>query len=201
MGLDCPTSGDLINEVVRIIRHHKPEYFILENVPNLLKHDKGKTWKKIKMGLEVGGTYEVDAKILSPHKFGVPQIRERVFIVGRKGGLAGFTWPKPSTREEPRIDSILERRPKEAKKLNKQVIECLKAWQEFLDKFPSNEQLPTFPIWTMEFGATYPYASTTPFAVEKSKLTANEKSNRLLQSKRFQRLPSHARTKQLRFPD
>src|SRR5437867_4038501 len=50
-GLDCPTSGDLIEYAIKIIRYHKPAYFILENVSNLLKHAEGKTWKSIKRRL------------------------------------------------------------------------------------------------------------------------------------------------------
>ena len=201
-GLDCPQSGDLIDYVVKILRQHKPQYFILENVPNLLKHSKGKTWIGIKKLLEMKGTYEVTAKILSPHQFGVPQIRERVFIVGRKGGLQGFAWPSAKPSKQRTMSSVLDKNPKRAKRLSKQVIDCLDVWQEFLDNYPKEQPMPTFPIWSMEFGANYPYTTTTPYAKQKEKLPKKLRGrNKLIEGKKsFTNLPSHARTKQSKFP-
>ena len=49
--------------------------------------------------------------------------------------------------------------------LPESFIKYLWAWQKFLDLFPKHEQLPSFPIWTMEFGATYPYADKSPTGV------------------------------------
>lgn len=91
-GLECPQWGDLIDYVVRILRIHKPRYFIIENVPNLVKHRQGKTWRTIRHRLRLAG-YSVQDKLLSPHDLGVPQIRRRAFIVGCRGGLNGFSWP------------------------------------------------------------------------------------------------------------
>lgn len=205
-GLACPRWGDLIDYVVEIVSIHKPQFFILENVPNLLKHNDGKTWKKIERRLKSNGAYEVKAKILSPHKFGIPQIRERVYIVGRKGNLDGFEWPTPHSVGKTSIEDILDESPKEAKGLSPQVIDCLNVWQEFLDKYPKDQSLPTFPIWSMEFGAKYPYETLTPFARLKSKLPPKTRINskefkKLLDSKGFKSLPSHAREKKERFPD
>jgi DNA (cytosine-5)-methyltransferase 1 len=85
-GFDCPKWGDLFEHVLRVLRHHKPEHVILENVPNLERHSKGETWTQLKQGLESAG-YDIRTKHLSPHQYGIPQIRERVFIVGRRSGL------------------------------------------------------------------------------------------------------------------
>lgn len=46
-GFDCPSWGDLFDRVVAILKHHEPEHLLLENVPNLLKHDGGKTWSRV----------------------------------------------------------------------------------------------------------------------------------------------------------
>src|SRR3989338_6420059 len=46
-GLKCPKWGDLFKYVLKILRHHQPEYLILENVPNLSRHDNGSTWIKM----------------------------------------------------------------------------------------------------------------------------------------------------------
>lgn len=160
-GLDCPQWGDLIDYVIRILRIHKPRYFIIENVPNLVRHKNGKTWRAIEHRLRLAG-YSVSDKVLSPHQFGVPQIRERAFIVGRRGGLDGFTWPNPASAPQPSIRTVLDKMPADARSLPAHFLRYLSAWQEFLDRFPKGEQLPGFPIWAMEFGATYPYVAKTP---------------------------------------
>ena len=160
-GLDCPQWGDLIDYVIRILRHRKPTYFIIENVPNLVLHNGGKTWKAIKRQLCEAG-YHVDDHKLSPHQFGVPQIRERAFIVGQRDNLATFRWPSPSNSAELSIRTVLEKHPSHARPLSEQSIKYLEAWQTFLDCFPGHEELPSFPIWAMEFGASYPYIGRTP---------------------------------------
>lgn len=162
-GLECPQWGDLIDYVIAILRHHKPRFFIIENVPNLVHHDDGKTWATIKGRLKRAG-YAVRDRKLSPHMFGVPQIRERAFIVGMRGSLAKFSWPEPPPHDKLSIHSVLDKRPADARKLGPHFVGYLKAWQEFLDRFPANENLPSFPIWAMEFGATYPYRKRSPHA-------------------------------------
>src|SRR5258707_5890065 len=88
-GFKCPKWGDLFDYVIAIVKYHKPQYIMLENVPNLEKHDGGKTWGKIKSDLNDAG-YNVQQKKLSPHLFGIPQVRERIFIVGSKTSLEHF---------------------------------------------------------------------------------------------------------------
>src|SRR5262249_55605461 len=78
-------------------------------------------------------------------------------------------------------------------------------WQEFLDRYPRDEHLPSFPIWSAEFGATYPFEGITPFAYGLRKLNGfcgthggslkGESPGRTLM-----RLPPYARTRELRFP-
>lgn len=159
-GLECPQWGDLIDYVVRILREHKPRYFIIENVPNLVRHRQGETWRTIEHRLRLAG-YRVRDKLSSPHHFGIPQIRERAFIVGHRGGLDRFSWPKAISETELSIHSVLDKCPGEAKSLPAQFIKYLEAWQKFLNCFPKSEELPSFPIWAMEFGATYPYTETS----------------------------------------
>lgn len=163
-GFECPQWGDLIDYVIKILRVHQPRYFIIENVPNLVRHRQGRTWRTIKHRLRLAG-YSVRDKLLSPHFFGVPQIRDRAFIVGRRGGLDGFVWPEPLADVDLSIHSALDKNPDEARTLPENFIKYLETWQTFLDMFPKNEQLPSFPIWAMEFGATYPYADKSPSGV------------------------------------
>ena len=160
-GLECPQWGDLIDYVVKILRFKKPSYFVIENVPNLVKHRNGKTWKTIVHRLRLAG-YSVRDRQLSPHEVGVPQIRERTFIVGRRGKLDGIRWPTPDAVTELSINSILDNNPGDAKHLPPASISYLDAWQEFLVRYPKDEELPSFPLWTMEFGANYPFEGDSP---------------------------------------
>lgn len=81
------TRGTLFFDIVRILKEKKPAAFILENVKNLVKHDGGNTISIITQTLLDLG-YSVDYKILNAKDFGVPQNRERVFIVGNKKGIS-----------------------------------------------------------------------------------------------------------------
>ncbi len=170
-GLECPQWGDLIGYVIRILRTRRPRYFIIENVPNLVRHKQGKTWQSIEHRLRLAG-YSVSDAILSPHHFGIPQIRERAYIVGCRNGLEGFSWPTPLEEPQLSIRSILDSDPDDAKQLPPTFIKYLKAWQAFLRRFPKDEQLPSFPIWAMEFGATYPYADESPTGAGLTKIRA-----------------------------
>ena len=165
LGFDCPQWGDLFNYVLKILDTHKPAFLLIENVPNLLRHNEGKTWEKIKARLEELG-YMVDKHKLSPYMFGVPQVRERAIIVGARAGLDHFTWPEPTHKaNEVTIRSVLDKHPNSARPLGPKFIEYLETWQELLDALPNDEELPSFPIWAMEFGATYPFRDRTPHEI------------------------------------
>ena len=159
-GLECPQWGDLFDYVVDILKIKQPRYFIIENVPNLMKHNGGETWETICSKLRED--YDISFAKLSPHMFGIPQKRERAFIVGDRQGLAGFNWPVPDELPEISILSILDDDPDGAHLLNENHIVYLKTWQEFIAAFPADEDLPSFPIWAMEFGADYPLDGPTP---------------------------------------
>ncbi len=202
-GLDCPQWGDLLDMVLNVLRAAKPRFLILENVPNLERHEDGKTWTKMRKGLEKLG-YSVDARKLSPHQFGVPQIRERLFIVGSLKGLERFEWPRP-TSETLSIKSVLDNKPKEARCLSEHVIQCLNVWQDFLDRSPRDQELPSFPIWSMEFGATYPYEDGTPYAAGGRGLlktigSFGERLGNYSSAERLRRLPGYAQSKKPSFP-
>ncbi|MDH5677728.1 MAG: DNA cytosine methyltransferase [Nitrospinota bacterium] len=75
------TRGTLFFHIAKIIDHHKPKIVFLENVKALKSHDKGKTYKVIENTLQDLG-YNVHTKIINAKDFGVPQNRERIYIVG-----------------------------------------------------------------------------------------------------------------------
>ncbi len=212
LGFECTKQGDLFFNVAAILKQKKPRFFILENVPNLLKHDEGRTWKAIQEILGTGSEglgYHIAAERFSPHNFGIPQIRERVYIVGSLKPLKNFVWPKTSPIETS-IDSILDDHPANAKKLSPQVEACLNVWADFLKRCPAEVELPSYPLWSMEWGATYPYEEDTPFVLKedygmdglKGFCGSHGRKLGYLRTieERWMALPSHARTPQRKFP-
>jgi len=203
-GFECPTNGSLFEEVLRIIRYRKPMFVILENVPNLRTHDEGRTWLSIKQDLKKAG-YDVDEQVYSPHQFGIPQIRQRLLLVAKRGSLGSFEWPVKPENPKPSLLRILEKKPSDARQLTPQVVDCLNVWQDFLGRIPKDGPLPSFPIWSMEFGATYPFEDRTPFTMGSRLLRSYRGSHGLRLNRRdvadaFESLPSHARTDEDMFP-
>lgn len=203
-GFDCPKNGTLFDEVSRIVAHHKPEFVMLENVPNLKRHNGGKTWQLIYEKLKELG-YETDANLYSPHEFGIPQIRQRVMIVARRSSLKDFQWPLRPENPTLSLHSVLDTRPADAKPLSRQVTDCLRVWQDFLERIPRTAPLPAWPIWSMEFGATYPFEDETPFNAGHEALRRYRGCFGVtLGSKTFDdpfdALPSYARVTDKKFP-
>lgn len=92
-GLDDP-RGDLMIRFIDILHLIKPKLFMIENVKGLLTHDEGKTILKIIAALNKHELYNISYKCLDASKYGVPQKRERVFIVGvRKDIAIPFEFP------------------------------------------------------------------------------------------------------------
>ena len=110
-GLADP-RGQLFNEIVRILDARNPRAFVLENVKNLVKHNKGETYRYIKQAVQNAGTgYMVYEAILDSQNFGVPQHRERTYIVGIKNPHKDFVFPLSA--KEPglkRVKDILEKK-------------------------------------------------------------------------------------------
>lgn len=80
-GFEDKTQGTLFFDVARIIAHHRPAAFLLENVRNLVGHDKGKTFQTIKDVLTEELGYTIDFRVIDG-RYWTPQHRERIFIVG-----------------------------------------------------------------------------------------------------------------------
>jgi DNA (cytosine-5)-methyltransferase 1 len=163
-GFEDEKSGNFFYKIMDILEHHTPEFVFLENVPNLKTHDGGKTYATIHEALET--IYDVKEDIISPHYFGIPQHRTRFYIVGRlkaQGGLKGFKFPEHKERPECSINDIIVSDDTDYMTLRSDTRTHLAVWQEFLDLLAENKgELPTFPIWAMEFGATYKYEVRSP---------------------------------------
>jgi len=84
LGFD-ETRGTLFFDIARILKAKEPRFFILENVKGLISHNKGQTFRTIIRTLD-GLGYDLQWKVLNSKDHGVPQSRERVFIVGNLGG-------------------------------------------------------------------------------------------------------------------
>ena len=107
--------GTLFAEVVRICEHHKPKVIFCENVKGLVNHDRGRTFKIICAAFEQIG-YKVFAKVLNSRDFGLPQNRERIYIVCFDKDIAPerFDFPAPCD-ESFSIRDILDNPPVPAK--------------------------------------------------------------------------------------
>ena len=199
-----PELSELYLQILRVIRHHHPKFLILENVPNFERHADGQTWERVNDLLRDEG-YSVRLAKLSPHEFDIPQIRQRIYIVGSRSSLDEFRWPKKS-KTKVSIHSVLDSYPEEARQIPERVVQCLDVWQEFLDLVPKEEKIP-HPLWSMEFGATYCFEDATPWATDVETLRSLRGSHgrSLCQAANKEdmmaSLPSHARTEEAVFPN
>lgn len=105
------TRGTLFFDVAEIIKNKQPKAFFLENVKGLRSHDKGKTLATILNTLRNDlGYFVPDPQIINAKEFGVPQNRERIFIVGFRNdlGITDFRYPKPTDKNKI-LKDILEK--------------------------------------------------------------------------------------------
>jgi DNA (cytosine-5)-methyltransferase 1 len=120
------TRGTLFFDIARIVDYHKPKVLFLENVKNLAKHDEGKTIKTIINTLEEL-EYSVFTKVLNSSNFGLPQNRERIYIIAFHKSLKSDTFKFPIPPNNPIcLENILENEPKDAKIIERNDIEIYK---------------------------------------------------------------------------
>lgn len=108
-GFLCETQGTLFFDVAQLLAHHRPAAFLLENVKNLERHDKGRTFAVIMRTLKEELGYQVHHLVLNARSW-VPQKRERIFIVGFREPC-GFSFEDfriPDPDKGPRLGTILE---------------------------------------------------------------------------------------------
>lgn len=162
------TRGTLFFDVVQILKNKKPKYILLENVKHLINHDNGKTWKIITNTLvTLGYVIPKQPLLLSPHQFGIPQERWRVYLPGvlktelkKQTEYLDFNFEnffKNLPTEEQIRKKYLEKKINstyyldESRKKDSYLLNVFKAWGEFLQnvKFPRGKTLPV--IWLYEF--------------------------------------------------
>lgn len=163
-GFEDESRGTLFFEIVRILKFHKTPYIILENVRNLASHDNGNTWKVIKNSLkELGYIITEKPIIISPHQLGVPQLRERVVILGIHKSLGieeiNVEVPNKDKNEINFLTSGIVEENQVDKKyyISEHEEKVLTCWDEFIKGI--KEKVIGFPIWSDEFGKNYDYTS------------------------------------------
>ncbi len=139
------TRGTLFFDVARIVKYHKPKVLLLENVRNFEKHDEGKTLQTVIDTLD-NLNYFVFYKVLNASDYGLPQNRERIFIVCfRKDlGINSFKFPEPLNKKISLFD-ILEDNPSDAKIINRPDIVFTKTFKPQMNLFGELD-LPNRPI-------------------------------------------------------
>lgn len=154
LGFEDETKGTLFFDVCRILEYHKPAYALLENVRNLASHDKGNTWRVIHDRLvALGYNLLPDPVIFSPHYVGIPQHRERVYIMCiRKdlGKIKPFAFDMKDTRPCT-IESILQDDSEipnlKDYRISPDMEQLINLWNEFLQNI-CVDKLPGFPVWS-----------------------------------------------------
>jgi DNA (cytosine-5)-methyltransferase 1 len=207
-GREDKVRGNLFDEIVKVLEFRKPKYFILENVAFLAKHKNEETWLYMESELKRVG-YEVDSAVYSPHQFGIPQHRLRVFIVGCRrdmGGLQSFSWfNKAELKTRFDIHDFINYKSTNVRKLPQAETECLQLWQNFIQAIPSQNKILGAPIWGMEFGATYPYGDDDyPHKLTEKELSGyrgnfGKPLSGMTREEQFKNLPSYARVEE-KFP-
>ncbi|WP_136661688.1 DNA (cytosine-5-)-methyltransferase [Nitratireductor sp. XY-223] len=107
-GFRCDAQGTLFFDVARILEHHRPKAFLLENVKNLFSHDCGNTFRIIQQTLRDELGYQVQARVINGKSW-VPQHRERIIIVGFRepNGFSLDDLSIPDPEKDPRLDAVL----------------------------------------------------------------------------------------------
>lgn len=150
--------GNIFFELCRFAKRHEPRYMILENVRNFATHDGGNTWAVVRDHIREMGYATYDRPlVLNARQFGVPQSRERVFILCVRGGEDALP-PRP---DPPRAlpDGAnglagLVGHADEGRPLARKLAVATEVWDDFLAVLKgASIDVPRFPIWTSVWDA------------------------------------------------
>ena len=190
LGFADETKGTLFFDICRILKHHQPKYALLENVRNLASHDKGNTWRVIHDRLAaLGYNLLPEPVIFSPHYIGIPQHRERVYIMCvRKdiGTISPFSFDKKN-KKTCSIESILQNDNEisnlQEYRISPELVNLIDLWNEFLQNIVV-DKLPGFPIWSERLCELDPHEDLSKYPIWKQNFI--HKNNELyLTNKKF----------------
>lgn len=154
LGFEDETKGTLFFDICRILEYHKPKYALLENVRNLASHDHGNTWRVIHDKLEgLGYNLLPEPVIFSPHYVGIPQHRERVYIMCVRKDIGEIHPFEFNKKELPTcsIENILQDDNEipniDEYRISPDMENLIDLWNEFLQNIKVSK-LPGFPVWS-----------------------------------------------------
>ena len=187
------TRGTLFFEIARCLREKQPRLFLLENVKGLLSHDKGNTFLTILTTLDELG-YDLQWQVLNSKNFGVPQNRERVFIVGHLRGTSrpevfpiGRSYEKDNGAVQRYISNTLTARYEGAQATGTYIGEGELNAQKIRRLTPTEcERLQGFPDGWTEFGVIY---------VDKEKLKKDREKGRVTEQYQIEKISDTQRYK------
>ncbi len=139
------TRGTLFFDIARIVDYHKPKIVFLENVKNFVKHDRGKTLNTVLKTLE-NLNYKVFYKVLNTSNFGLPQNRERVYLVGfNNDRFHQINFSFPALNLVSSLENYLEVNPQNGKVIDRDDIHIYKEFTPTTNIFGEID-LPNKPI-------------------------------------------------------
>lgn len=146
--------GLLFDEIIRIAKDKKPKFMFLENVKHILKVSNGEVIEYIKDKIDKTG-YHLQYFVISPHQYGVPQQRERVyFICIRKDIFQEEVKLQIEEQKEIKFEDYLDKEFDDKYKIEDDILKCLQAWEEMIKIFEVGEKIsPT--ILAHEFYRKY----------------------------------------------
>jgi len=145
------SRGLLFDEIIRIAKVKKPSFMFLENVKHILKVNNGEVIKYIKQKIDETG-YELQLFQLSPHEYGIPQQRERIYFVCVRKDIYKENFFLIHEKKKPNFMDFLDTLDK-VDTINKKyfidgdILNCLESWDKIVKKFKKGEKIsPTIMI-------------------------------------------------------
>ena len=142
------SRGLLFDEIIRIAKVKKPRFMFLENVKHILKVNNGEVIKYIKQKIDETG-YQLQLFQLSPHEYGIPQQRERIYFVCIRKDIYKENFSLIHEKKKPNFMNFLDTCDKIDKKyfIDGDVLNCLESWDKIIKKFKKGEKIsPTIMI-------------------------------------------------------
>lgn len=144
--------GNVFFSCLEVILEKEPKIFILENVKGLLSHDSGKTFKRIKEELEKLENYNVYWELLNTKDYGIPQSRERVFIVGIRLDAHTDPFSFPKKKEMIPLRSYVDETDNSSRRLPPRVAKI-----DYMSKIPKDSVFVDFSLYGH---STFPNSDT-----------------------------------------